>query len=100
MNDSLASKNWTNGHETTISLRLLKSSIQKQKTKMAMKLWYDNAKMETIESGAEWGSSALVFCINRQKATDATNATYTHSHRFRIQTKPLLRHIKFNSHQT
>lgn len=57
MNDSLASKNWTNGHETTISMRLLKSSIQKQKTKMAMKLWYDKAKMETIESGAEWGSS-------------------------------------------
>lgn len=68
MNDSLASKNWTNGHETTISLRLLKSSIQKQKTKMAMKLWYDKAKMETIESGAEWGSSlffALIYKSNR-----------------------------------
>lgn len=79
MNDSLASKNWTNGHETTISLRLLKSSIQKQKTKMAMKLWYDKAKMETIESGAEWGSPLFFFALIYKSNRCNQCHTYTQS---------------------
>lgn len=41
--------------------------FKNKRFKMAMKPWYDKAKMETIESGVEWGSSLFFFCINRQK---------------------------------